>query len=71
MMALDLQPTLSDDLITLRPMQTEDWAALFGVVSDPLLTDREHTVTFKDRVIRHVIYAIDQADFERAALRNG
>ncbi|MET0241773.1 MAG: GNAT family N-acetyltransferase [Sphingobium sp.] len=36
-MSFDLQPTLSDDLVVLRPLRVEDWDALYAVASDPLL----------------------------------
>lgn len=34
---LDRQPVLEDELIRLRPLQPEDWDALFAVASDPLI----------------------------------
>ncbi len=34
---LDLQPHLTGDLLELRPLQAEDWDALFAVASDPLI----------------------------------
>ncbi len=33
----DRQPTLTGDLITLRPMRADDWPAMFAVASDPLI----------------------------------
>ncbi len=33
----DFQPTLSGDLLTLRPQVPEDWDALFAVASDPAI----------------------------------
>ena len=36
-MAFDLQPTLEGRLLRLRPLQAEDWPALFAVASDPLI----------------------------------
>jgi RimJ/RimL family protein N-acetyltransferase len=36
-MAFDLQPTLEGELLRLRPLQAEDWAALFAAASDPLI----------------------------------
>lgn len=33
----ELQPTLSNDRLTLRPMQREDFDALYAVASDPLI----------------------------------
>ncbi len=37
MMTVDLQPTLTDGDIRLRPLQPDDWQALFAVASDPLI----------------------------------
>ncbi len=33
----DLQPTLTGELVTLRPCCAEDWDALYAVASDPLI----------------------------------
>lgn len=33
----DFQPTLSSPAITLRPLQADDWSALYAVASDPLI----------------------------------
>jgi N-acetyltransferase len=35
MMIPPMRPTLSDDLVTLRPLAAGDWDALFAVASDP------------------------------------
>jgi RimJ/RimL family protein N-acetyltransferase len=35
--SFDLQPTLTGSLVVLRPMQPADFAALYGVASDPLI----------------------------------
>lgn len=32
---VDLQPTLSGDLLTLRPLRADDWEPLYAVASDP------------------------------------
>ncbi|MBA4008999.1 MAG: GNAT family N-acetyltransferase [Erythrobacter sp.] len=37
---LDRQPMLEDELIRLRPLQPEDWDALFAVASDPLIWEQ-------------------------------
>jgi len=37
MTKVDLQPTLIDGDIRLRPLQPDDWQALFAVASDPLI----------------------------------
>lgn len=34
-MAFELQPTLKSDLLELRPLRAEDFAALYAVASDP------------------------------------
>ena len=34
-MTLDLQPTLTGDLLTLRPLRPDDWDALFAAAADP------------------------------------
>ncbi|MCW4462433.1 GNAT family N-acetyltransferase [Sphingomonas sp. BT-65] len=33
----DRQPTLEGELVTIRPLQPDDWEALFAVASDPLI----------------------------------
>jgi N-acetyltransferase len=35
MMIPPMQPTLSDDVVTLRPLRADDWDVLFAVASDP------------------------------------
>jgi N-acetyltransferase len=35
MMDPPMQPTLSDDVVILRPLVADDWTALFAVASDP------------------------------------
>ena len=35
-----LQPSLSNELVTLRPLQEADWTALFAVASDPLIWEQ-------------------------------
>ena len=34
---MDRQPVLEGDRLLLRPLRADDWAALFGVASDPLI----------------------------------
>jgi N-acetyltransferase len=52
-MPFDLQPTLKGRLVTLRPLQTDDYAALFAVAEDPLIwrqhpaSDRYQPVVFE------------------------
>jgi N-acetyltransferase len=36
-MAFDLQPTLKGELLELRPLRQDDFAALYAVASDPLI----------------------------------
>ncbi len=36
-MKADLQPTLTGEHLTLRPLRTNDWDALFAAASDPLI----------------------------------
>jgi RimJ/RimL family protein N-acetyltransferase len=38
--SFDLQPTLHGELLTLRPLQPEDWDALYAVASDPLIWEQ-------------------------------
>ncbi|MGI9014978.1 MAG: GNAT family N-acetyltransferase [Phycisphaerales bacterium] len=51
-MSFDYQPTLSGKLITLRPLQPDDFEALYAVASDPLIwqqhpkSDRCHRDVF-------------------------
>ena len=35
MMSVDLQPTLSDDLVTLRPVRKDDWEGIYRAASNP------------------------------------
>jgi N-acetyltransferase len=37
---VDLQPTLTGTLVTLRPLRAADWEELFAVASDPLLWEQ-------------------------------
>jgi RimJ/RimL family protein N-acetyltransferase len=38
--AFDLQPTLQGQLLELRPLRADDYAALFSVASDPLIWEQ-------------------------------
>ena len=40
-MPVDLQPTLTGDLVELRPLKPDDWDALYAAASDPLIW-RQH-----------------------------
>ncbi len=52
-MPFDLQPTLRGELLWLRPLRTEDWAALFAVAADPLIWE-QHPVPdrYQEKVFR-------------------
>jgi N-acetyltransferase len=39
-MTFDLQPTLKGELLELRPLRPEDFAALYAVASDPLIWEQ-------------------------------
>ena len=49
----DRQPTLTGELLELRPLRSDDWAALFAVASDPLIweqhpaSDRHQEAVFR------------------------
>jgi RimJ/RimL family protein N-acetyltransferase len=72
-MTIDLQPTLRGSLVHLRPLQEDDWAALFAVASDAQIwaqhpaSDRYQEVVFREffRVAmasRSALIALDAAD---------
>ncbi len=62
-MTFDLQPTLSGNLITARPLCNDDFPALFKVASDPLLWE-QHPASdrYQDAVFR---------EFFRDAIESG
>ncbi|HEV2567883.1 GNAT family N-acetyltransferase [Sphingomonas sp.] len=37
MVTIDLQPTLSEGEVTLRPLKASDWEGIYSVASDPLI----------------------------------
>ena len=39
-MPFDRQPSLTGDLLDLRPLRPDDWEALFRVASDPLIWEQ-------------------------------
>jgi RimJ/RimL family protein N-acetyltransferase len=47
-MRFDLQPNLAGDLLRLRPLQPEDWDALYAVASDPLIWE-QHPINDRHR----------------------
>jgi RimJ/RimL family protein N-acetyltransferase len=52
-MPFDLQPTLTGELVELRPLREDDWAELFAVASDPLIWEL-HPVRerYKEEIFR-------------------
>lgn len=52
-MPFDLQPTLSGEFLTLRPLQEEDFSDLYAVAADPLIWE-QHPVKdrYKEEVFR-------------------
>ena len=62
-MGFELQPSLSGDIVELRPLAPEDWDALYGVASDPLIWE-QHPAT--DRHQEDVFQA-----FFKSALDSG
>ena len=54
-MTFDLQPTLTGDLVTLRPLRRDDFDALFAVAADPLVWEL-HPI--RDRYRKSVFRAL-------------
>ncbi len=49
----DRQPTLTGELLELRPLRQDDWAALFAVASDPLIWEQHPDCDrYKEHVFR-------------------
>ena len=49
----DLQPTLTGELVELRPLRPDDWDALFAAASDPLIWEQHpDSDRYKARVFR-------------------
>ena len=72
-MPFDLQPTLTGQLLRLRPLRPEDWPALYAVASDPLIWEQHpNSDRYKEDVFREffqdalscggALIAIDAAD---------
>jgi RimJ/RimL family protein N-acetyltransferase len=63
MPTFDLQPRLAGDLLELRPLREDDYAALFAVASDPLIWE-QHPCSdrYKDEVFK---------EFFREAMESG
>ena len=52
-MMFDRQPTLTGELLELRPLRQDDWAALFAVASDPLIWEQHpDSDRYKEDVFR-------------------
>ena len=52
-MIFDRQPTLTGELLELRPLRPEDWPALFAVASDPLIWEQHpDSDRYKEDVFR-------------------
>jgi len=52
-MPFDLQPTLQGELLALRPLRPEDFAALYAVASDPLIWEQHPAWDrYKEEVFR-------------------
>lgn len=52
-MIFDRQPTLTGELLELRPLRRDDWVALFTVASDPLIWEQHpDSDRFKEHVFR-------------------
>jgi len=50
---LNRQPTLAGELLELRPLREDDWAALFAVASDPLIWEQHpDSDRYKEDVFR-------------------
>ena len=49
-MNLELQPTLSNDLVRIQPLKAEDFEALYKIASDPLLWEQHPN---RDRYSHH------------------
>ncbi len=62
-MTFDLQPTLENDLVRLRPLRAEDFEALFAVAADPLIWEQHPK---KDRYRRAVF-----ENYFKGALESG
>jgi RimJ/RimL family protein N-acetyltransferase len=73
--AVDLQPTLEGRLLQLRPLQPEDYRALYAVASDPLIWEQHPEAdryqeavfrTFFDEALRSngALVAVDSATDE-------
>ncbi len=56
-MTIDLQPTLHGTRLDLRPLQADDWDALFAVASDPLIWEQHPNYDrYKEEVFREFFH---------------
>ena len=52
-MDFELQPTLTGELVELRPLKVEDWDELFALASDPLIWEQHpDSDRYKEDVFR-------------------
>ena len=63
MTSIDLQPTLTGEHLTVRPLRAEDWAEMFAAAADPLIWELHPA---NDRYLEPVF-----RDFFDAALASG
>lgn len=53
-MIANLQPSLANELVTLRPLREADWSALFAVAADPLIWEQHpNPDRYKEAVFRN------------------
>lgn len=58
MASIELQPTLSGETLLLRPMQAEDFPALYAVAADPLIWEQNPEPTrYQEAVFRRIFDA--------------
>ena len=60
-MPFELQPTLTGEILTLRPLRPEDWDDLYAAASDPLIWEQHPT---KDRYTERVFRGFFQEALE-------
>jgi N-acetyltransferase len=52
-MTFDLQPTLTGDIVILRPLRLDDWDALYAAAADPLIWEQHpNSDRYKEEVFR-------------------
>lgn len=56
-MRFDLQPTLQGELLSLRPLEPDDYDALFAVASDPLIWEQHPARDrYKEKVFKKLFH---------------